>query len=166
MHLHDCPIHEPIAAPMFPLRHHCMMQKIMMQTELIQVLRKILDFSYQELFITLAKIQQPHQKTLYRKKIILHLTLIYHHGATGLYSSRGLHLHRKQSFNPNNICISDRSKLRAERTKNSLARNSRVLKRFSYIAYIQRVMTTDEKINKNHKRKKAPFRCKRTTFAL
>ena len=49
-------IPKPIAAPMFPRHHHCMIQKIMMQTELIQFLRKISDFSYQELFITLAKI--------------------------------------------------------------------------------------------------------------
>ena len=118
------------------------------------------------MFITLAKIQQPHQKTLYRKKIILHLTLIYHHGATGLYSGRGLRLRIKKSFNPNNICISDRSKLRAERTRKSLARNSRVLSRFSYIAYTQRVMPISSKISKKHKLKKAPFCCKRTTLAL
>ena len=102
----------------------------------------------------------------YRKKIILHLTLIYHHGATGLYSSRGLRLHRKQSFNPNNICISDRSKLRAERTRKSLAQNYRVLSRFSYIAYTQRVITIGSKISKIRKLKKAPFCCKRTTLAL
>ena len=102
----------------------------------------------------------------YRKKIILHLTLIYHHGATGLYSSRGLRLHRNQSFNPNNICISDRSKLRAERTRKSLAQNSRVLSHFSYIAYTQRVMPISSKISKKHKLKKAPFCCKRTTLAL
>ena len=138
----------------------------MMQTEIIQVLRNISGFSYWYLFITLAKIQQPHQKTLYRKKIILHLTLIYHHGATGLYSSRGLRLHRKKSFNPNNICISNRSKLRAERTKNSLAQNSRVLNCFSYIAYTQRVITIGSKISKIRKLKKAPFCCKRTTLAI
>ncbi|WP_308226667.1 hypothetical protein, partial [uncultured Prevotella sp.] len=34
----------------------------MMQKELIQVLRKILDFSYQELFITLANIQKVQEK--------------------------------------------------------------------------------------------------------
>ena len=118
------------------------------------------------MFITLAKIQQPHQKTLYRKKIILHLTLIYHHGATGLYSGRGLHIHRKRSFNPNNICISDRSKLRAERTRKSLAQNSRVLSRFSYIAYTQRVMSISSKNSKKRKLKKAPFCCKRTTLAI
>ena len=35
------------------------------------------------------------------------------------------------------ICISNRSKLRAERTKKSLMRNSRVLSSFVYIAYNQ-----------------------------
>ena len=37
----------------------------------------------------------------------------------------------KRSDKANNICISNRSKLRAERTKKSLARNSRVLSDFS-----------------------------------
>ena len=35
------------------------------------------------------------------------------------------------------ICISNRSKLRAERTKKSLARNSQVLSGFCYVAYTQ-----------------------------
>ena len=96
----------------------------------------------------------------------MHLTLIYHHGATGLYSSRGLYLRRKKSFNPNNICISDRSILRAERTRKPLAQNSRVLSRFSYIAYTQRVTSTSSKNSKIRKLKKAPFCCKRTTLVL
>ena len=39
-----------------------------------------------------------------------------------------------------NICISNRSKLRAERTNKSLARNSQVLSGFCYVSYTQWVM--------------------------
>ena len=47
-----------------------------MQKELIQVIRKILDFSYQELFITLANIQKVQEKNTHCKKKQLNLQQI------------------------------------------------------------------------------------------
>ena len=65
-----------------------------------------------------------------------------------------------------NICISNRSKLWVERTKKSLARNSRVLSDLRYIVDTQRVITSRTKVGKILIQKKRPFHRKRTTFAL
>ena len=73
---------------------------------------------------------------------------------------------KKKALSLYNICISNLSKLRVERTRKSLARNSWVLNNFSYITNTQRITTSDSKINKKHERKNASFFCKRTTFAL
>ena len=73
---------------------------------------------------------------------------------------------KKKTLSLYNICISNLSKLRVERTRKSLARNSWVLNDFSYITNTQRITTADSKINKKHERKNASFFCKRTTFAL
>ena len=73
---------------------------------------------------------------------------------------------KKKALSLYNICISNLSKLRVERTRKSLARNSWVLNNFSYITNTQRITTSDSKINKKHERKNASFFCKRTPFAL
>ena len=65
-----------------------------------------------------------------------------------------------------NICISNRSKLWVERTKKSLARNSRVLSSKRYTTDTQRVITLETKISKSQIQKKRPFHRKRTTFTF
>ena len=44
---------------------------------------------------------------------------------------------RRTGVRRSNICIPNRSKLRVERTRKSLARNSRVLSGFCYVVYTQ-----------------------------
>ena len=65
-----------------------------------------------------------------------------------------------------NICISNRSKLRVERTRNSLARNLWVLRVQRYAACTQRVMCVLARVCNIIKQKSSPFRCKRTPFAF
>ena len=65
-----------------------------------------------------------------------------------------------------NICISNRSKLRAERTTKSLARNSWVLNVQPYIAHTQQLITLTADVCNFTQCKSYPFHCKRTTFAL
>ena len=65
-----------------------------------------------------------------------------------------------------NICISNRSKLRVERTRNSLARNLWVLRVQRYAACTQRVMCVLARVCNIIKQKSSPFRCNGTTFAF
>ena len=65
-----------------------------------------------------------------------------------------------------NICISNRSKLRAERTRKSLTRNSWVLSAQPYIAYTQQITIFATEMCNFTQCKSYPFHCKRTTFAL
>ena len=65
-----------------------------------------------------------------------------------------------------NICLSNRSKLRVERTRNSLARNLWVLRVQRYAACTQRVMCVLARVCNIIKQKSSPFRCNGTTFAF
>ena len=66
----------------------------------------------------------------------------------------------------NNICISDRSKLRVERTRKSLVRKSRVLGGFCYMSYTQRITLIAVSWRKQTQRKRTPFALQKDSFCL
>ena len=63
-----------------------------------------------------------------------------------------------------NICISNRSKLRVERTKKSLVRKSRVLSGFRYVSYTQHVTPIVASWWKQPQRKRTPFALQKDSF--
>ena len=65
-----------------------------------------------------------------------------------------------------NICIFDYSKLRVERTRKSLVRNSRVLSGFCYVSYTQWITPIAASWRKHPHRKRTPFTLQKDSFCI
>ena len=65
-----------------------------------------------------------------------------------------------------NICISDRSKLRVDRTRKSLVRNSRVLSGFCYVSYTQWITSITASWRKHQQCKRTPFTLQKDSFCI